>query len=285
MVKDDQANMRSAWIWQIIFALMYWLMFLVFSANTVNPGYLVFTAFWGMFAIFSFVQMRHWKPMNERRQAAAFYGFASRVPLAAAHPLPNVGALPLPFTIILKPNWPKILLTLGMMAGAAILILVAFFPFFVGSGGLSSSFGMWLFLLTLFLGLCAFISLRLRPQRIEVTQEGLRGRHIAGWFNKADSSIRWSDAQLFAIRGGKPGTPGTRYELSCSYAVVQWTRARKQPWSLYRPAIPFAEYDAQMEALIALISGITGQPLYDVRESAPQPSNTIQWNESQKLPQ
>ncbi len=30
-------------------------------------------------------------------------------------------------------------------------------------------------------------------------------------------------------------------------------------------ASPFAEYDAQMEALADLISGITGLPLYDVR--------------------
>jgi hypothetical protein len=108
--------------------------------------------------------------------------------------------------------------------------------------------------------------LLLRPQRIEVTQEGLTVRHTAGWVRHGTNRIRWSEARLFAIRDGKPGEPAVHYELSSPYNVVQWTRARHNCWwALHRPAIPFAEYDAQMEALIALISGITGLPLYDVR--------------------
>ncbi|HEU5369583.1 MAG TPA: hypothetical protein VFU69_14010 [Ktedonobacterales bacterium] len=264
MVKDDLANMKSAWIWYIILALGYWVLFLMSSSYATNPGYLVFMAFWGGYAIFSFVHMRRWKPINERRQMAAAWGFAARVPLAQSHPLPNVGALPLPFTIILKPNWPKFLFTLGMMVGAAIIVLAAFFPFVVGSEGFLLSSGVWLLLLFMFVGVCAIISLWLRPQRIETTQEGLTVIHAIGKWH-GTNWIRWSDARLFAIRGGKLGMPGTLYELSSPYAVVQWTRTRGRRWSLHRPAIPFAEYDAQMDALIALISGVTGLPLYDVR--------------------
>lgn len=109
-----------------------------------------------------------------------------------------------------------------------------------------------------------FSALWLRSQRIEVTQEGMTVRHATGWLH-GTTRIRWNEARLFAVRGGKPGAPATRYELSSPYAVVQWTRTRGSQLSLHRPAIPFAEYDAQMDALIALISGVTGLPLYDVR--------------------
>ncbi len=69
---------------------------------------------------------------------------------------------------------------------------------------------------------------------------------------------------LYAI--GKPGAPARHYELSSPYEVVKWQRIRRPHWwSLYRPSIAYAEYDAQMEALIALISGVTGLPLYDAR--------------------
>ena len=264
MVKDDLANTKSAWIWYVFCALGYWVLFLISSSYATNPGYLAFVAYWAGMAVLFFVRARRWKPVNERRQAAAAWGFASRVPLAAAHPLPNVGALPLPFTSTLRPAWPKFLLSLGLLGGGVLLILAAFFPFTIG-GGLSpsNSFLVWLTLFAL-LGVSGLIALWLRPQRIEVTQEGLIVRHAAGWLH-GTHQVRWSDARLFAIRGGKPGEPGTRYELSCSYAVVQWTRTRGSHWALHRPAIPFAEYDAQMDALIALISGVTGLPLYDVR--------------------
>jgi len=111
------------------------------------------------------------------------------------------------------------------------------------------------------------------PPKIEITQEGIIVRHgFYDWletemrFRYGKRTILWNEARLFAIRDGKPGKPAVHYELSSPYEVVKWRRIR-QPrwWSLYRPVIPFAEYDAQMEALIALISGITGLPLYDVR--------------------
>jgi hypothetical protein len=59
------------------------------------------------------VQAPRWKLVNYRRQTAAAWGFAARVPPAQPHPLPNVGALPMPFTITLKPNWPQFVVALG----------------------------------------------------------------------------------------------------------------------------------------------------------------------------
>jgi hypothetical protein len=78
--------------------------------------------------------------------------------------------------------------------------------------------------------------------------------------------ILWSDARLFAIRIGKPGAAKVCYELSSPLKVVTFARiVRPRWWALYRPAQPFGEYNAQMDALLALISAHTGLLLYDVR--------------------
>ncbi len=184
------------------------------------------------------------------------------MPLAYPHPLPNVGALPAPFTIKLRPNWTLFLAFLCLLLGELLLIYT----------------GLWMALgpLTGFIGGLIIILplLIFWPQKIEVTQEGLTVRHtFFDWWatmggGQGRHSIRWNEARLFAVRDGKPGTPATHYELSGPYQVIKWRRVRHPRWSFSRPAIPFAEYDAQMEALIALISGITGLPLYDVREGA-----------------
>ena len=72
---------------------------------------------------------------------------------------------------------------------------------------------------------------------------------------------------MFAIRDGKPGSTITRYELSSRFCVVQWGHVRQTRWwSLYRPASDFRASDEQMEALVAVISGYTGLPLYDLRQ-------------------
>jgi hypothetical protein len=221
------------------------------------------------------VQAPHWNLVNYRRQMAAYWGFAARVPLAYPHPLPNVGALPLPFTIKLKPNWTLFLVFLSLLLSELLLIYT----------------GLWMFLgpLTGFIGgLIIILPMRFfLPQKIEITQEGLTVRHtFLDWWATAGGgygkhTIRWNEARLFAVRDGKLGAPATHYELSSPYQVIKWQRIRQMHWSCYRPAIPFAEYDAQMEALIALISGITGLPLYDVRESAPQPQLLVPWTASQ----
>ncbi len=263
MVKNDWANLGFTSIVWGFCALIWGALFLT-SLNDENKWNFLFDSVMYLApAIYTFVQAQRWKPMNYRRQMAAYWGFAARVPLAAAHPLPNVAALPLPFAIILRPGWPRFVIGLGTLAALSIytdtynyrvhgIHLININPFVIDP-----------FIIPVFLwGL--LIALWLRSQRIEVTQEGLIVRHATGWLH-GTNTIRWHDARLFAIRGGKPGTPGTRYELSSPYTVVQWTRTRGRWWSFHRPAIPFAEYDAQMEALIALISGITGLPLYDVR--------------------
>lgn len=72
--------------------------------------------------------------------------------------------------------------------------------------------------------------------------------------------------RLFAIRSSQPGTPATLYELSSAARVVPFGRARRSRWwALYRPDIPWEDYDFQMDALLDVIVEKTGLPLYDVR--------------------
>lgn len=113
MVKDDQTYLRSGWIWYSFCMLAYWIFCLVALDPRNRPFFLLFAIYWTDFAISSYFRAQRWKPMNARRQAAAAWGFAARVPLAQPHPLPNVAALPLPFTITLRPNWPKFMIALG----------------------------------------------------------------------------------------------------------------------------------------------------------------------------
>ena len=255
MVKNDRQGIQFAWISYSIVALLYGALFLVSNSfENNNPSDFLFAAYWLALAILYYGRAQRWKPMNERRQMAAYWGFAAHVPLAQPQPLPNVAALPLPFIITLKPNWPKFLLGLGFLVGAALLSLAIIFPLIEEHGILDMEPFALVFTLFMLLGVSIPTLLWLRPQRIAVTQEGLLVRHLTGGIHGTDW-IRWNDARLIAIRDGKPGSPATRYELSSPYAVVQWTRAQPHRWSLHRPAIAYAEYNAQMDALIALISG------------------------------
>ena len=102
------------------------------------------------------------------------------------------------------------------------------------------------FLAALFLSL--YVSWR---QRVEVTNDGLTVRRLG-----RSHSIHWTDARLFARVG-----IGT-YELSGERDVVRWVRARDT--SAFKPTIPFADYQRQMDGLLLLVDERTHLPLYDL---------------------
>jgi hypothetical protein len=114
------------------------------------------------------------------------------------------------------------------------------------------------------------------PQRIVVYDDGLVvKRSLHDWWRTSrqvgEHPIYWREARLFAIRSARPGAPATRYELASPNKVVTFGRARRARWwALYRPIIPWAEYDAQMDALLDVIAARTGLPLYDVRSGPGQ---------------
>ena len=116
MVKNDRQGMGLIWIFWSILALMRGSEFLTSWGYENQWNFLFDTVLSVTLAVLFFVQARRWKPMNYRRQMAAAWGFSAHVPLAQPHPLPNVGALPLPFVIKLNPSWTKVLLPLVALA-------------------------------------------------------------------------------------------------------------------------------------------------------------------------
>jgi hypothetical protein len=229
-----------------------------------------------VFGILAINQERRWNVVNQRRQMAAAWGFASGIPLAEPYPFSTVGALPPHFTVHLKTNWIAVFALTCLVACILLLIWLYFsltFALLLGvtfqesmrDGGHFSFFP----LIPLIFAPALVLSLvrSSLPQRIEITTEGMAVRdHWAG--NGRKKVILWHEARLFALREGKPGAFNVRYELSSPTTVVTFSRIlRPHRWSRFRPAQPFGEYNAQMDALLALISASTGLPLYDVRQA------------------
>lgn len=216
-----------------------------------------------------FAYIRGWHAINLRRQWAA-YTSAAGVPLAEPQPFPNIEALPLPDKLKLKRNWLAVFVWFCL-----IMVMLSSSQ---GTSYLDSQIEItrWLALILPLLLLCTVIFAGMMvwasvPPSIRVTPEGLAIRHPADVLSNIFGSARkqmipWSDARLFAIREGKPGASTICYELSSPFKVVPFSRiVRPRWWALYRPAQPLGEYNAQMDALLALISARTGLPLYDVR--------------------
>lgn len=93
-----------------------------------------------------------------------------------------------------------------------------------------------------------FVSWR---QRIDVSLEGVTVRRLG-----RSHTLHWEDARLFALVGV------SMYELSGEREIVRWVRARDT--SAFRPTIPFAEYQRQMDGLLLLAAERTHLPLYDL---------------------
>jgi hypothetical protein len=200
----------------------------------------------------SFLQAWRWARVNPRRQAAA-RGDTILASLAVEQPVPNERALTLPYTIAMKPRkLQDALLGLALAVGVLLLGLVYW--------RISGDCSQWVAILIV-AGVFVVIGL-LAPvfpgSRISVMSHGLKV-HWKG-------EMLWGDVRLFAIRGGKPGTPATRYELATETRAVEWKRLRRIRWfSAQQPELPFEEYDREMDALLAVIAAKIGLPLYDLR--------------------
>ena len=236
---------------------------------------LLFPVFMFAFGVRIFIQARRWEGINQRRQAAAAWGSASGVSLAQPQPFPNIEALPPSFKIKLKANWFASLALFCLMVATLFCLQASpnLSSRFLFQGPIVHWIAYWsILLLSPIGGIAGYLVWQSFPQFIEVTAQGLIVRHpLLDQFNRARGSARkqmipWNDIRLFAIREGKPGTAKVCYELSSPLKVVTFARiVRPRWWSLYRPAQPFGEYNAQMDALLAFISARTGLLLYDVR--------------------
>lgn len=265
-IANDRAALR---VWPLVF-LGFLLLFLWFSWSHQQVGGLLFAVLCAGASSLYFVQAARWKRMHQRRERAASVGIQAGVPLASPQPAPHGDALPVPVTITLQPRWFRCVAWSALVGGAAFLCWAD--SWMVAPGQFYELQADWPYLLSLALLTAVLGCWRLfLPQRMVVSADGLLVQHpLYDWWashwQAGDHLIPWHQVRLFAIRGGRPGTPATRYELASPKQVVSFGRARRQRWwALYRPVEPWEEYDAQMDALLALIAEKTGQPLYDVR--------------------
>jgi hypothetical protein len=265
-------NDRSALqVWSFLF-LGFVPLFLWLGWSTRQMGdFLLAVLYAGLCGLY-FVHAARWKRMHFARQRAASEGRHAGVPLARPQPVLNAEALPVPFTIRLYPR------SFHLLAYMVLVCVGIFLGYSLVLGGRTFDLKTdWPFALFFALFFTALVSWRYcLAQRIMVYADGLVVKHplhdwlanswIGNNWQAGEHLIHWHEARLFAIRGGLPGTPATRYELSNPSTVVTFGRARpRRWWALYHPVLPWEHYEAQMEALLDLIAAKTGLPLYDVR--------------------
>jgi hypothetical protein len=189
-----------------------------------------------------------------RRQASVAPGSGYR-PFATLQPVPNAAALPVPSTITQQPGWLA-----WVVCPPVVWCVVVFFPFVVAPEQvlhLTLSFLAISLLLTVSISIWLLLP---QYQRIEITAWGLAVKTAFGCH-----TIRWKEAQLFAIDGTLSFTnPPSRYELSSATTIVRWER-QTSPALWPHLGQPFADYDQKMKALHAFIAAQTGLSLLDVR--------------------
>lgn len=213
-----------------------------------------------------------WRQIEQRRWIAGDEEHQPPTPRAIEQPRPDEAALPLPYTIKVKSTWkaPIVCFFLLMLVSNS---LVAWFLYKLPRTpseppDLYTGFMIILFACAVLVSaLTAACLLRSGYQYLEVTEEVLR-LPIASF----KVEIAWKEATLFAIypanRISQHEYPPVIYELSGPKTIVRWLRVRRDmPWfrKNHKPALPFDEYDRQMDALLSLIAAKTGLPLYDLR--------------------
>ncbi len=219
------------------------------------------------------LQVRFWKRLEQRRQAAAL---GEQTLLAAEQPAPDVNALTLPTTIEHRPNWAVLLALPGILMVLTIifvLVIINLLPQMLPPHRPVPSFAPFIivvvtiFVMLLISGLLLVVMYYRVRQQITVTQDGI----LMFGFRKIHA-LRWDEVRLFAIiglYGAKKYTQPFFFELSNANEVIRWNWIRKNTRKLIffaKPTIPQDDYDRQMQALNSLIAAKTGLPLYDLRE-------------------
>lgn len=262
MVKASPAGALSTWL------VLVWLSTLVIGVvDLVRAGSSMLTGiFFIIYAcstiLLYLLQKRTVRKLDQRRQLAAS---GDQSLLAQEQVVPDGTALPLPIRIKICPKWQGILIV--TMITMAILLIVVVLAYAISTSTTRASAHTFFLFLVIALPVIVapiiiFVVLFLsRRREIEVNGRGMTLRTFAGV-----QSVSWNEAQLFAIYSGKKNTPATMYELSSARDIVRWTWLRKYTsYSTEEPAIPMDEYNRQMQALLSLIAGRTGLPLYDLR--------------------
>ena len=207
------------------------------------------------------------KVLNRRRQAAASGDLS--VPLAAEQPIPNEAALSLPFTVALVAN-RRGAFAAGSVLGFLFLLGTCWIPFTTHFSDSDANTGFTVIFAVAILGIAIGLAIlmagalaRIGRHEITATEAGLTVRQ-----GNLTFYTPWHEARLFAATVGIKRTgPPTSYELSSAAAFTPFTWLHRRTLFLphLKPALPFDDYDRQMDALLSLIAAKTGLPLYDLR--------------------
>ena len=259
-------------------AAVIFLVGFIFDRSAISLPYFAFLfillGFSSVTSIFTTtLQVRFWKRLEQRRQAAAR---GDQSLLAVGQPMADANALPLPTTIVQRPNWAVLLAIPGIIMILTIvfvLVIINLLPPMLPSHRHVPAFvpiiiaAVTIFIMLLISLLLLVVMYYRVRQQITVTQDGI----LMFGFRKIHA-IRWDEAQLFAIiglYGAKKYNSPFFFELSNANEVIRWNWIRKNTRKLIffaRPTVSQADYDRQMQALNSLIAAKTGLPLYDLRE-------------------
>ena len=270
MVKTEPNILRSRFIeclW-LCYALWgaYYAFFISSAHRSPFAGFLSYT-FIGILNIGAGIaQERFWRKQDKRRQQAAN---SDQNLIAEQQPIQNTTPLPLPLAIAqrIARGWTVVFIVAVILL-AVPLIGIAF--------GLASNITDLLLIFILFVIIGGVFALFVAfpiirgYQTLVVDEQGISVRIGFG----RTHYIRWDEAKLFTISAFyKPGyTINTEmrrlpeyYEVSSTNDVVRWRWVRIRNFVAIEPALPVAEYDRQMQAVLALVAAKTGLTLYDVR--------------------
>lgn len=243
------------------------------SAQGFKTFYLAFTTLLCIIGGIGLLRrLKHLDRLARLRENVLRGGSAS---LAREQPVPNANALPIPATIELNNSR-------GTALFISIVIALLFVLFAIGvlaglsssrnhsstntsSPNLGSTFTL-LLILSAMIVLILLVALVLifwqmrqqRLRRIVIDEQGL-----SSTYHGITSSIRWTDARLFAIISPDKPTAIKFYELSNATTVVHWANLPARTLFGQGMNEHNARYRSNIQALLSVIVARTGLPLYD----------------------
>ncbi len=236
------------------------------------------------FLVWTLLRLRSWKRFEESRKAAA-QGQLSL--MAADQPIPDPSALPLPSTIIHRPDHFPFL-----RCGIIVLITCVMCVEMVVADTPSTSSSsadpfvttyipalMIVVMVMLYLGYHIYIHIR-EYKRIVVAQDGL---YVSGRLTPS-RFIAWKDVKLVALVSlyrNQFRQPRYQVEVSSAREIVYWSLPQQSlsgsPY--FNDPSPAAQaYRKHISGALSVITGMTGLPLYDLRPKVTPRSGKMRSN-------
>jgi hypothetical protein len=209
-----------------------------------------------------------WKRRDPKRQRA-LEGDTSL--LASEQPNKNEQALSLPTTLELhmKPTIYLFMMAFIVIVVTIMALIIALIVHISQAELLIFAAVLGAFLLFFFIifGLGAYIGMRKARQKVTISAEGITTRYLS-----KTTTIPWHEARFFCVNGVEKLNRARVYELAGEKESALWTQIVVPKGiirsAMLKPTIPFEEYDQKTRALLEVVAGKTGLPLYDLRDTS-----------------